>query len=130
MAPGITVPGKILMTRGIEPLLMMHVPCHHPRGHKLPVYDHRLPVRSVRLQVYSVRSHPVRRLPLYIVLHLRDTRLLLLYGDREYPRWMMVLDPVTSSLAPPRWSQASQEAAILLHRGLLYTDTILSLIKP
>ena len=76
MAPGITVPGKILMTRGIGPLLMMHVPYHHPRGHKLPVYDHRLPVRSVRLQVYSVRSHPVRRLPLYIVLHLRDTQLL------------------------------------------------------
>ena len=31
----------------------------------------------------------------------------------------MVLDPVASSLAPtrPRWSQASQEAAILLYRG-------------
>ena len=56
MAPGITVPGKILMTRGIGPLLMMHVPCHHPRGHKLPVYDHQHPVRSVRLPACSVHS--------------------------------------------------------------------------
>ena len=86
MAPGITVPGKILMTRGIEPLLMMHVPCHHPRGHKLPVCDHRHPVRSVRLPAYSVHSHPVRRCPLCIVLHLRDTRFLLPHGDRECPR--------------------------------------------
>ena len=77
MAPGITVPGKILMTRGIGPLLMMHVPYHHPRDHKLPVYDHRHPVRSVRLPAYSVRSHPVRRRPLCIVLHLRNAQLLL-----------------------------------------------------
>ena len=76
MAPGITVPGKILMTRGIEPLLMMHVPCHHPRGHKLPVCGHRLPVRSVRLPAYSVHSHPVRRRLLCIVLHLRNAQLL------------------------------------------------------
>ena len=86
MAPGITVPGKILMIRGIGLLLMMHVPCHHPRGHKLPVCDHRHPVRSVRLPAYSVHSHPVRRCPLCIVLHLRDTRLLLPHGDRECPR--------------------------------------------
>ena len=86
MAPGITVPGKILMTRGIEPLLMIHVLCHHPRGHKPPVCGHRHPVRSVRFPAYSVHSHPARRRPLCIVLHLRDTRLLLLYGDREYPR--------------------------------------------
>ena len=83
MAPGITVPGKILMTRGIEPLLIMHVPCHHPRGHKLPVCDHQHPVRSVRLPACSVHSHPVRRRPLCIVLHLRDTRLLLRRRERR-----------------------------------------------
>ena len=64
------------MTRGIEPLLMMHVPYHHPRGRKLPVCDHRHPVRSARFPAYSVHSHPVRRRPLCIVLPLRDTRLL------------------------------------------------------
>ncbi len=83
------------MTRGIGLLLMMHVPYHHPRGHKLPVYDHKLPVRSVRFPAYSVRSHPVRRHPLCIVLHLRDTQLL----QRRSHQGIKMLARVTIAIA-------------------------------
>ena len=98
MAPDITVPGKILMTRGIEPPLMMHVPCLHPRGRKLLVCNHRLPVRSVRFPVYSVHSHPVRRRPLCIVLHLRDTQLLRRRGKRRGHQGIKMLSRVTPVL--------------------------------
>ena len=100
MAPGITVPGKILMTRGIEPLLMMHVPCHHPRGHKLPVYDHRHPVRSVRFPAYSVHSHPVRRLLLCIVLHLRNAQLLLRRRKRRGHQGIKMLPRISIARSP------------------------------